>query len=206
MGDAVADALRLARRPDPRLLGAPVWWGFDIAALWAAFHAFGAPPPLAVLVLGYFVGQLANTVPLPGSASGGLVAVLVAFGSPLDLTLAAVLAYRALAVWTPVAPGAFALAGLRRTVRRWGDEDGAAEADVELAPVETTPLPAVPHDFAPAGPAQTERRRTVPLCPAPSIARCACSGSSTAIRRRSAASSGSSPTCATAWPPIMAST
>lgn len=126
LGDAVADALRLARHPDPRLLGAPAWWGFDIAALWAAFHAFGAAPPVAVLVLGYFVGQLANTVPLPGSVSGGLVAVLAAFGSPLDLTLAAVLAYRALAVWTPVAPGAIALAGLRRTVTRWGSEDARA--------------------------------------------------------------------------------
>ena len=91
MGEAVADALRLARRPDARLLGAPVWWGFDIAALWAAFHAFGAPPPFAVLVLAYFVGQLANTIPLPGSVSGGLVGVLVAFGTPVDMALAAVL-------------------------------------------------------------------------------------------------------------------
>jgi len=187
LGDAVADALRLAGRGDPRLLGAPVWWGFDIAALWAAFHAFGAPPPVAVLVLGYFVGQLANTIPLPGSVSGGLVGVLVAFGTPVDLALASVLAYRALAVWTPVAPGAVALAGLRRTVRRWSDEDAAA-------------APATP------APAAAGRWATAPLCPRPSIARCACSGSSTATRRRSAGSSGSSPICARAWSPATAST
>ncbi|UGS36988.1 lysylphosphatidylglycerol synthase transmembrane domain-containing protein [Capillimicrobium parvum] len=192
MGEAVADALRLARRPDARLLGAPVWWGFDIAALWAAFHAFGAPPPFAVLVLAYFVGQLANTIPLPGSVSGGLVGVLVAFGTPVDMALAAVLAYRALAVWTPVAPGAVALAGLRRSVKRWTAEDAAGAAPA-AAPVAETP-PAEPVE-----PARPDRR------PATSIARCACSGSSTATRRRSAASSGSSPTCARAWPPITAS-
>ena len=33
---------------DRGVLGAVAWWGFDIAMLWACFHAFGEPPPFAV--------------------------------------------------------------------------------------------------------------------------------------------------------------
>ena len=36
----------------PATLGAVAWWGFDIAALWACFHAFGEPPAWAVLIAG----------------------------------------------------------------------------------------------------------------------------------------------------------
>ena len=89
------------RSADPRLLGAFAWWGFDVAVLWAMLNAFGAPPPLAVVVLAYFVGQVANTIPIPGAVSGGLVGVLLAFGVDADLALAAVLAYRAIAIWLP---------------------------------------------------------------------------------------------------------
>ena len=34
----------------------------------------------AVVVLAYFVGQVGNTIPIPGAVSGGMVGVLVAFG------------------------------------------------------------------------------------------------------------------------------
>jgi len=43
----VRTALSLIRSRDPFLLGAVGWWGFDIAVLWACFHAFGASPPKA---------------------------------------------------------------------------------------------------------------------------------------------------------------
>ena len=46
----------------------------------AMLNAFGAAPPIAVVVLAYFVGQVANTVPIPGAVSGGMVGVLLAFG------------------------------------------------------------------------------------------------------------------------------
>src|SRR5262249_18801275 len=59
LGTAVRDALALVRTADPRLLGAIAWWGFDAAVLWAMLHALGAPPSIAVVVLGYFVGQVA---------------------------------------------------------------------------------------------------------------------------------------------------
>ena len=63
-------ALGMVGGRDLSLLWAPVAWGFDIGALWAAFHAFGQPPPAAVLVMGYYVGTLANTLPLPGGIGG----------------------------------------------------------------------------------------------------------------------------------------
>ncbi len=60
----------MTRRRDPSLLGAVAGWGFDIATLWASFEAFGHSPPPAVLVMGYYVGTLANTLPLPGGIGG----------------------------------------------------------------------------------------------------------------------------------------
>jgi uncharacterized membrane protein YbhN (UPF0104 family) len=119
VGEGVADALRIVRSADPRLLGALAWWGFDAAVLWAMLNAFGSPPGAAVLVLAYFVGQVANTVPVPGAASGGLVGVLLAFHVAPDLAIVSVLAYRALAIWLPAPAGLLALGGLKRTVAGW---------------------------------------------------------------------------------------
>jgi uncharacterized membrane protein YbhN (UPF0104 family) len=135
LGGAVRDAVAVVRRPHARLLGAPAWWGFDMLVIWATFSAFGTPPSPVVLVLGYFLGQVANTLPLPGAASGGMVGAFLAFGMPAEVVLPAVLAYRAIAIWTPVPAGAAAIAGLRRTVRRWSLED----ADTQTTPV------SVPH-------------------------------------------------------------
>jgi hypothetical protein len=84
------------------------------------FHALGAPPSVAVIVLGYFVGQLANTIPIPGAVSGGMVGVLLAFGVEADLALASVLAYRSVAIWLLAPMGVAAMGGLRSTVARWG--------------------------------------------------------------------------------------
>ena len=122
------DALALVRGRDVRLLGALAWWGFDVCVLWAVFNAVGTPPSPGVLVLGYFLGQVANTVPVPGAASGGLVGVMLAFGVDADVALAGVLAYRAIAIWLPAPLGAHALAGLKRDTARWVAED-AREAD-----------------------------------------------------------------------------
>ena len=74
-------------------------------------------------MLGYFVGMVANTIPIPGAVSGGMVGVLLAFGVEADLALASVLSYRALAIWLPAPVGLAALGSLRRTVARWGAEE-----------------------------------------------------------------------------------
>jgi uncharacterized membrane protein YbhN (UPF0104 family) len=125
VADAVRDAIRLVRLGDPRLAGAIAYWVFDAAVLWAMLHAFGSPPALPVIALAYFVGQVANTLPLPGSVSTGITGVLIAFGVPVGLALPAVLAYRAISVWLPSPVALAAIPGLRATVARWGHEDAA---------------------------------------------------------------------------------
>ena len=127
-GAAVRDAIGHVRSADPRLLGALAWWTFDASVLWAMLHAFGAPPPFAVVVLAYFVGQVGNTIPIPGAVSGGIVGVLVAFAVPADLALVSVLAYRAIAIWLPAPIGLVALGALRRTMARWSAEDAVTRS------------------------------------------------------------------------------
>jgi uncharacterized membrane protein YbhN (UPF0104 family) len=131
LGTAIRDAIGLVRSGDPRLLGALAWWAFDAAVLWAMLHALGAPPSIAVVVLGYFVGQVANTIPIPGAVSGGMVGVLLAFGVEPDLALASVLAYRAIAIWLPAPVGLAFLNGLRRTTAAWSAEDAGPATDAE---------------------------------------------------------------------------
>jgi uncharacterized membrane protein YbhN (UPF0104 family) len=122
-GSGVRDAIGHVLSPDPRLLGAIAWWTFDMAVLWAMLHAFGAPPAFAIVVLAYFVGQVGNTLPIPGAVSGGIVGILLAFGVQADLAIASVLAYRAVAIWLPAPIGLAALSGLRRTIARWNEAD-----------------------------------------------------------------------------------
>ncbi len=123
IADAVRDAARLVRLGDPRLAGAIAYWVFDAAVLWAMLHAFGSPPAVLVVGLAYFVGQIANTLPIPGSVSTGVTGVLIAFGVPVGLALPAVLAYRAVSVWLPAPVALAAIPALRATVARWGHED-----------------------------------------------------------------------------------
>jgi uncharacterized membrane protein YbhN (UPF0104 family) len=118
----VRDAVRMIRRDPVAALGAPVWWAFDIAVLWASFKAFGQPPSIAVIVMGYFVGTLGNLLPLPGGVGGvdgGIIAALVGFGVGGGIALLAVLTHRVFAFWLPTIPGGIAYLQLRRTVGRW---------------------------------------------------------------------------------------
>ncbi|HEX4670826.1 MAG TPA: lysylphosphatidylglycerol synthase transmembrane domain-containing protein [Solirubrobacteraceae bacterium] len=115
-------ALEMVRRRDPALLGVLAAWGFDIAALWASFRAFGHSPPGGVLVMGYYVGTLANTLPLPGGiggVEGGMIGAFLVFGVSGSLAVLAVLAYRTISYWLPTLPGAVAYVRLRRTVAGW---------------------------------------------------------------------------------------
>jgi uncharacterized membrane protein YbhN (UPF0104 family) len=125
LGGAVREALGLIRLGDARLAGAIAYWAFDAAVLWAMLHAFGSPPVLPVIVLAYFVGQAANTLPIPGSVSGGIAGVLIAFGVAPALAVPAVLAYRTIAVWLPTPAAIAAVPALRSTVARWRGESGA---------------------------------------------------------------------------------
>ena len=126
----IRDALHHLRSRDPALLGAIIFWACQIAVLWASFEAFGESPPLAVLVLGFFVGMLGNLLPLPGGiggVDGGMIGAFAAFDVSFGYATVAVLTYRAFAFWLPTLPGAIAYFQLRRTVAGWREE--RAEVD-----------------------------------------------------------------------------
>jgi uncharacterized protein (TIRG00374 family) len=125
----IRDALEHLRSRDPALLGAILFWAAQIAVLWAAFHAFGDAPPLAVLVQAFFIGMLGNLLPMPGGVGGvegGMIGAFAAFGVNSGLAVVAVLVYRAFTFWLPLLPGVFAYFRLRRTVEGWKDEHAAS--------------------------------------------------------------------------------
>jgi uncharacterized protein (TIRG00374 family) len=126
VGTGVRTALSLIRERRPGLLGAVAYWGFDIAVLGLSFRAFGASMPLAVLVMGYFVGTLGSLLPLPGGiggVEGGMIGAFAAFGIPGGRAVVGVLAYRAISFWLPTLPGVAGYFALRSTVRSWRTAD-----------------------------------------------------------------------------------
>jgi uncharacterized membrane protein YbhN (UPF0104 family) len=132
IGDGVRDARNLVMRGNAGLLGAIMWWAFDIACLWACFEAFGDSPAVAVLVLAYFVGMMANVLPLPGGVGGvdgGMIGMFVAFGVNPSTAIVAILAYRFFAFWLPIGPGAISYATLRGTIAKWEAEDAGEIMD-----------------------------------------------------------------------------
>jgi uncharacterized protein (TIRG00374 family) len=126
LGSGVRTARDLVRERRQGLLGAVAYWRFDIAVLGVCFDAFGRVVPVAVLVMGYFLGTLGSLLPLPGGVGGvegGMIAAFVAFGVPAGSAVIAVLAYRAISFWLPTLPGIAGYLALRSTVRRWRAAD-----------------------------------------------------------------------------------
>jgi uncharacterized protein (TIRG00374 family) len=127
LGSGVRTALDLIRGRHWGLLGAVGYWAFDIAVLGSSFRAFGSVVPVAVLVMGYFLGTLGSLLPLPGGiggVEGGMIGAFAAFGVPAGRTVIAVLAYRAISFWLPTLPGIGGYFTLRSTVRGWRLADG----------------------------------------------------------------------------------
>jgi uncharacterized membrane protein YbhN (UPF0104 family) len=132
LASGVGAAERALRHPSWRLLGAIGYLGFDIAVLWATLSGVGYTPPLAVLILGYIIGYLANVIPVPGAVGvleGGLAGALVLYGAPVTEATAGVLVYHAIAFWIPSIGG---LLGYRR-LRRHLSTDIAVAPGVDAA-------------------------------------------------------------------------
>lgn len=122
VGSGVRTVIKLIHERRVGLLGALAYWGFDIAVLGLSFRAFGTVVPVAVLILGYFLGTLGSLLPLPGGiggVEGGMIGAFAAFGVPGSRALIAVLAYRAISFWLPTLPGVAGYVSLRSTVRSW---------------------------------------------------------------------------------------
>jgi uncharacterized protein (TIRG00374 family) len=135
LGSGVRTAIDLFRERRLGLAGALIYWGSDIAVLGVTFRAFGSVVPLAVLIMGYFLGTLGSLLPLPGGiggVEGGMIGAFAAFGLPAGRVVVAVLAYRAISFWLPTLPGIVGYLGLRKTVKGWQVQD--EEAGQELVP------------------------------------------------------------------------
>jgi uncharacterized membrane protein YbhN (UPF0104 family) len=112
----IRDAERTAAHPSWRLVGALGYLGFDITVLWVTLAAVGQPPSVPVLVLGYSIGYLANTLPIPGGIGvldAGISGALLLYGASPEHVAAAVLVYHAIALWVPGLGGLLAYARLR---------------------------------------------------------------------------------------------
>ncbi len=134
----------LVRQRRLGVLGGVLYWGFDIGALWAGLHAFGSPPPPAAVVMAYFIGQLANALPIPGGiggVEGGTIGALLAFGTPASVAVLGVLAYRLISFWLPTLPGTLAYVRLRRTVERWRAARAPVEQTAHPTPLTATVTP-----------------------------------------------------------------
>jgi uncharacterized membrane protein YbhN (UPF0104 family) len=121
--------------PSWRLVGAIGYLGFDIAVLWATLSAVGYSPPLAVLILGYIIGYLANLIPVPGAVGvleGGIAGTLILYGAPAAEATAGVLVYHAIAFWIPSIGGLFGYRRLRRHL----------STDIDLTPADDQGIPA----------------------------------------------------------------
>ncbi|MGO9487490.1 MAG: lysylphosphatidylglycerol synthase transmembrane domain-containing protein [Solirubrobacteraceae bacterium] len=122
VADGVSESLSLLRHGDPLLLvGLAGYLAFDVMVLWATFNAFGSVPPLAIVWIGYLIGELGGLIPVPGGIGGvdvGLVGTFALYGVPVGAATAAVLAYRAIALVVPAVMGGVAFVMLRRTVAR----------------------------------------------------------------------------------------
>jgi hypothetical protein len=111
--DAFQKAIQRVR--DPRsLLHVALWgtasWSFDAAALWLMFEAFGHRLPIAPLLVGYGAVNLLQALPelTPGwlgVIEGTLAVTYAAFGIPTGVAVIAVLSYRMVSHWLPVAVG-----------------------------------------------------------------------------------------------------
>ena len=115
LSTGVSAAWWVRRATEDRKEGRPVlgwavlYWAGDIASLWAALHAFGAKPGIIAITLVYATGYLAQSIPIPFVATGGMDAAttfaLTAIGVPLEIALVAVIAHRVFAFWIPLIPG-----------------------------------------------------------------------------------------------------
>lgn len=118
--DGIGEAVAILRSRDLVIFVAAIgYWIFDNAVLWATYQAVGADVPVAVVMMGYLIGQLGGLLPIPGGVGGidgGLIGTLVVYGAPAAPTAAAVLAYRIILFWLPLVGGAVAFALLRRAL------------------------------------------------------------------------------------------
>lgn len=144
VADGTRTALRLVAHPSRAglaVVGAVGFWAANIGILWASFKAFGVAIPLGVVVMGFFIGMVANLIPFVpagvGAVDAGMIGTFVLFGFPEEQVFAAVLIYRLVAFWMPIPTGVIAFFQLRNRIRQWKREG---------LPVDRPPRPSLIED------------------------------------------------------------
>jgi uncharacterized membrane protein YbhN (UPF0104 family) len=136
LSGGVEESLALLRERDPVLFaGLLAYLVFDVAILWAGFRALGASPPVAILSMGYLIGELGGLIPVPGGIGGidaGLLGTLVLYHVSITAAAGAVLLYRAIALWVPALVGTVAFVALRRTLRDEAEQVSVCAPQTEM--------------------------------------------------------------------------
>ncbi|HWL50655.1 MAG TPA: lysylphosphatidylglycerol synthase transmembrane domain-containing protein [Acidimicrobiia bacterium] len=119
------------RRLIPLMGWAALSWIVDAAALWVMFLGFGVRLHPAVLLVGYGLANLINALPelTPGwlgVLESALAATYAALGVPVGIAVMAVLAYRLVSYWLPVAVGIGPALGMLRGRSSPVEDDRAA--------------------------------------------------------------------------------
>lgn len=129
VAEGVRAALKLVTHPTRAglaVIGALGFWAANIGILWASFKCFDIAVPFGVVVMGFFLGMVANLIPFVpagvGAVDAGMIGVFVLFGFPEAEVFAAVLVYRLMAFWLPIPPGVIAFFQLRKRIKRWKEE------------------------------------------------------------------------------------
>jgi uncharacterized protein (TIRG00374 family) len=103
------------------LLFAIGYWIGDCGVLIVAFRSAHGTAPIGVIALAYMLGQLGNTLPLPGGVGAvepAMLGVLTSSGVSLGLGAAAVVLYRFVSLGLQALLGTVAAATLVPTLQR----------------------------------------------------------------------------------------
>ena len=97
-------------RPLLRIVGwSALNWSLDAAALWVLFLGFGTRLHVGVLLVGFGVANLVTAFPITpgglGLVEAGMAGTYAALGTPTSVAIVAVLSYRLLSYWLPIAAG-----------------------------------------------------------------------------------------------------
>jgi uncharacterized membrane protein YbhN (UPF0104 family) len=129
----VSGTIEVLRRRDWRVLGTWVDLLGSIGVLWASLIAVGEHLPLAVVAMGYLIGQIAQVVPVPGgigTIDAGVTGALILYGADASKATAGELISHAVELLVPIVVGSVAFVLLPRAIgevrSRRGLEPGAA--------------------------------------------------------------------------------
>ncbi|MFT7474802.1 MAG: hypothetical protein ACI81L_001734 [Verrucomicrobiales bacterium] len=102
----------LGKRWPQAMAASALNWTFDYLVLVFALYAVDANPRLSLVMVAYASGAVLSMISITPGGFGfvevGLVGVLTLSGIPSDTAAVAVLAYRGVSLWLPIASGLFA--------------------------------------------------------------------------------------------------